>query len=646
MPEGVASSSPEHSGLHPGVVVGGRFEVVDRVDEDLQSVVWSAKDQQTKRAILVHVLRPELVPPQSASQFRDACRMAANLSHRNIAKTFGVGRTEKGEHFIAGEWIEGARLSDFIAERQRNGQPLSLRGSYNVVANLCSALSYAEDKGPHGTLRPSSVWVTRGGRVKVRDFGTGRILLEVAGADTFSEEDRACLAPEVRKGAPPSTRSDVFGIGAILYELLTGRVPGASFVPPSHVRDDIPAEIDGAVFRCLALDPRDRFDSPDALLQALAPFVQEANSVPPSPDEASFPLPSFPVTMSMPAGPRMPSMPTFDVDLASVLPPPEMNIPGVPEGFPKAFAVSKDPPAEDPSKTAPTRDLRVLLERLSSDSKQRWMVDQDGMDHGPFNARELIERLNVGGFSGQDATLNLDLAERKPLREWPEFTEFVVQREHQNVLAAEHAARTNAQKSEKRSSAAKWMIAVSLVAVIGASVGGFLLSRSSDFREASATALDDLFQLGDIPTGEAGLLPDQPVRRRKKGSGGGSPAPTPRRKDGLETYEDAMNRAVELGDASQGGAEGRLSGAQVASVMNANLNRFYGKCVIPAQKSGARLGKVTVDLAIAGSGSVLGASVRGGDPTFHGCMGRAISNVRFPTFGAPRMGARYSFTVD
>lgn len=610
MSEGIASTAPELSGLHPGAIVGGRFEVVDRIDEDRQAVVWSAKDRQTERAILVQVLKPDLVPAEATSDFREACRMAATLTHRNIARMFGVGRTDKGEHFIAGEWIDGTRLSEFIQNRDRDGERLSLRGVYNVLAHLCSALSYAHEKGPHGTLRPSVVWITRGGRVKVRDFGVGQVLLEAVGPSVFHDSDHACLAPEVKNGEPATTRSDVFGIGAILYELLTTRSPDKGFVPPSHVREDIPPELDGVLFRCLAPDPKDRFESPEAIRNALTPFVQAANSLPPPPADNGA---------------------AFDIDLGSVLPPPDMEIPEIPQ---PVVAPLAPPPA-------PKRDLKLILEELSSDTKQRWMVAQDRMDHGPFNARELIERLNIGGFSGDDSTFNTETGERRPLREWPEFHEFILQREHQDTVAADHAARANAQKSEKRSSAAKWLISVSLVGVIVLSVGGFLMSRSSDIREASSTALGDLFKLGDIPTGEAGLLPDRPVRRRKRGS---KPSSS-RKKAGFASYNEAMNRAVEMGDASQGGGEGRLTGAQVAGVMNRSLNRFYGKCVIPELKSGAELGNVKVDLAIAGNGFVLGATVRGGGPNFQACMSQQIASVRFPTFGAPRMGARYNFDV-
>jgi serine/threonine protein kinase len=591
-------------------VVGGRFEVIDQIDEDPQAVVWSAKDQQTKRAILVRVIRPELVPSEAAPDFRDACRTAATLSHRNIARVFGVGRTPKGEHFIAGEWIDGTRLSDFIRKRDRDGDPISLRGIYNVVAHLCSALSYAHEKGPHGTLRPSIIWITRGGRVKVRDFGVGQVLLGSAGPAAFTDADHACLAPEVKRGESATTRSDVFGIGAILYELLTMRSPASDFVAPSHVRDDIPPEMDGILFECLAPDPADRFDSPEAVRNALLPFVTQANSLPPPADAGM----------------------SIDIDLGSVLPPPDLDIPGL--------ISSPQPPLAPPS--PPKRGLMSLIDDLSADTKQRWMVARDKMDHGPFNARELIERLNVGGFTGEDLTFNIDNGERKPLREWSEFREFILQREHQDTAEAEQAASLNAHRSEKRSSALKWLVAVSLIGIALFSVGGFLLSRSSDIREAASTELDDLFKLGKITTGEAGLLPDRPVRTRRRGS---KAAPVTR-SGGFASYDEAMNQAVEIGDASQGGGEGRLTGGQVASVMNRNLNRFYGTCVVPEVKRGGKPGNVKVDLAIAGNGSIMGATVHGGSASFQGCMGQQIKNVRFPTFGAPRMGARYSFTVN
>ena len=106
-----------------------------------------------------------------------------------------------------------------------------------------------------------------------------------------------------------------------------------------------------------------------------------------------------------------------------------------------------------------------------------------------------------------------------------------------------------------------------------------------------------------------------------------------------------MNQAMELGDATKGGGERQLSSSDVAGVMNRELNRMFG-CVGEELRRGGKLGKVTIDLAILGSGQVAGASVHAGSPGFQRCLSTKVQKVKFPTFPAPRMGARYSFSVD
>ncbi|MBK6812841.1 MAG: hypothetical protein IPG81_28970 [Sandaracinaceae bacterium] len=107
-----------------------------------------------------------------------------------------------------------------------------------------------------------------------------------------------------------------------------------------------------------------------------------------------------------------------------------------------------------------------------------------------------------------------------------------------------------------------------------------------------------------------------------------------------------MNREVEMGDISGGGAGGgQLTSAQVAAVMNQHVNRVYGACVVPEQARGGDLNGVTIDIAILGSGQVQGASAREGSQEFKSCVNRVVRGVNFPSFGAPRMGARYRFNA-
>ena len=112
------------------------------------------------------------------------------------------------------------------------------------------------------------------------------------------------------------------------------------------------------------------------------------------------------------------------------------------------------------------------------------------------------------------------------------------------------------------------------------------------------------------------------------------------------SYEDAMNQAVNLGDVSGGGGgERQLTPQDVAGVMNRNINSLFS-CVGAELRSGGSLSNVQIDLAIAGSGQVLGASSHQGSASFQACIGSRARGIRFPTFPAPRMGARYSFSVD
>jgi hypothetical protein len=106
-----------------------------------------------------------------------------------------------------------------------------------------------------------------------------------------------------------------------------------------------------------------------------------------------------------------------------------------------------------------------------------------------------------------------------------------------------------------------------------------------------------------------------------------------------------MNQAMELGDATKGGGERHLTSGDVAGVMNRELNRMFG-CVGEELRRGGKLGNVGIDIAILGSGKVAGASVHAGSAGFQRCIAAKVQSVHFPSFPAPRMGARYSFSVD
>ncbi len=639
-----APSRPESAGggLGPGSVVGGRFAIERAVSEDALGTLLAAKDQKTSRPIAVRVLAPGLIAtPEAVETLRAEVKTAAAIQHKNLVATYGMGNDKGGARFVATEWVDGQTLADVIRERKASGEPLSLRGAYNVVAHVCRGLEAAEKSGAaHGALRPSVVWVTKAGRVKVASLGLDRALVKAAGPAVLGASEQAYLAPEVKAGGEADARSDVFGIGGLLYGMLTGRSAADDFIAPSDAHPEASPEVDAVLLKCLALDPAARFATPGEVKDAL---VSLAGGTKPAEDQHDFgvdvdvdveigqSVPPPPVTGTRPAMPKPPA------------PPPAKAKPAGPPAAPQVGArVAVDQSFRPHEMTAPPAlsaevDLGGLLSKITENDAARWMVVKDNLDHGPFSGRELVQLLLKGEVLADHGLLNLDTGQRRKIKEAPEFAEFADQFKMKKAAADHQVALAKSATREKRGFVAKGAILAAVVAAVGLGVGIFFLTRPEATEEELAEArLTDLYERGEIEiTGSAGLLEDPaPTGRRGRRRGGGGA------RGGL-SYEDAMNEVVDLGNVQQGGSMSRLSPQQVAGVMNQNINRLL-PCV--AREPG--VGTVRIEMAIAGSGQVLGASVRNGSPAFQSCVSGRVRAIRFPSFGAPRMGASFTFSAD
>ncbi|HKU41608.1 MAG TPA: protein kinase [Polyangiales bacterium] len=686
--------NPVETEIAAGVLVGGRFLVEgDGVQSALGST-FLARDQKTKKPIAVFVLCQALAEDRAAVEFfRAEARNAAKLKHRNLLAIYGVGAHAGRQHFIAQEWLAGQTAAELIAERTAEKRLLSVRGVYNLIAHVCKALSAIHEVSIHGALRPQVVWIGKSGRVKVGELGAAAALARTRRWELLSPEEQAYLAPEVRSGSAADARADVFGVGALLYGLLTGRSPLEEFVAPSQARADGSVALDELLMRCLAVDPEQRFATPDEVVQALLPLCADA----PEPSEPDFEmeveidvdvahslLPRAPKSPPPPA--REPSLPPIDIAIGPSIPVPPLgntaqvgaSIPVLintesappPPVIPRAPAVPKPPsaagraaaprpdskpqplppmaaPAAPPPSTSQGADLAEITARLTQNDAPRWMAVKDGMDHGPFTARELIKLIVDGEILDRHLLFTLSSTERKPLAEYPEFAEFVHQYKLRKDERDHHEALARSTKIEKRSTAFKALILLgSLGAVLAVGIT-YAITRRAAEQNAHKAELDlaALYESGQVKiAGTAGILQHTPRQgggaRRSSGSPGGGANGT-----GFSSYEDAMNQAMELGDATRGGGERQLTSSDVAGVMNRNLNRLFG-CVGEELRHGGKLSRVTIDLAILGSGRLMGASVNAGGPGFQKCIVGKLKEIQFPGFPAPRMGARYSFNVD
>ena len=217
----------------------------------------------------------------AAARFRRQAQLAARLEHENVARTLRV-ETVDGQICVARELIQGMSLSKIM--RQLGARPAPLVATLHIVRELGRALGYAHDqKGNgldivHGEVAPENVMVAFNGQVKLIDFGLGRAAEDAATAQGgVVMTHRACLPPEAADGREPDRAGDLYGLGVVLWELLTGqRADDAAGPPLPDVRaanPELPEELARVVARATALAPEGRYRSGDELGAALSTFL-------------------------------------------------------------------------------------------------------------------------------------------------------------------------------------------------------------------------------------------------------------------------------------------------------------------------------------------------------------------------------------
>jgi eukaryotic-like serine/threonine-protein kinase len=642
-----------------GTLVGGRFLIEQPHGADALGEVLLARDQKTNKPIAVRVLAPVFSDDVATFEaIRTEIRAAAKFKHRSIVGTYGIG-THGRQHFIACEWVYGTALSELLVRRQASNAPLSLRGVYNVVAHICKALTEVHASSCHGALRPSAVWITKSGRVKVGELGLSLALVNTGKWRLLEAEAQAYLAPELLAGGHATPASDVYGVGALLHVMLTGQAPRPRLVAPSSAHPDATAAIDQVVRTCLSADPAARYTSIDQVSQALLQMVAET----PASDSLEFgvdmdidvdiavsiapPRPGgVPQVAQAPAARRPAPIPPVAAHPLAPAPTNGGRASGAqPARATNPFAApTPQQPAAPPAPRKPAADdeIAALTAKLTERDAPRWMAVKGGLDHGPFTARELIKLIVDGEILTEHSLLNMTSGDRKPLAEWTDFAPFVEQYKLRKAEADHASALEKSTRIERGSNAAKFVILSGSIALLLVAGGGYLMSRETAKEKAQIKFDLAAFESGQVKiTGTAGILKAPP----RRGGGGNARRAGGGDSTGFSSYEDAMNEAVELGDATKGGGERQLRPGDIEGVMNRKLNTLFS-CVGQELRGGSRLGTVQIDLAIRGSGQVAGASVNAGSPAFKKCIAAKVRQISFPPFPAPRMGARYSFGVN
>jgi eukaryotic-like serine/threonine-protein kinase len=264
--------------LEEGQVVDGRYRLIGRLGSGGMADVWLAQDQMLDREVALKFLHERFAQDeQFVERFRREAQAAAGLQHANVVGVYDRGEWE-GRHWIAMEYVEGASLKDLIQRGLEIGEALE------IIRQILAGARFAHERGIiHRDLKPHNVLVDAEGRARVADFGIAR-----AGASEITQTGSVLgtaqyLSPEQAQGMETTAASDLYSIGVILYEALTGRVPfeGDSPVavalkqvseqprPPSELNPNVSPALDAVVLKALAKDPADRFTSAQEFIHAL-----------------------------------------------------------------------------------------------------------------------------------------------------------------------------------------------------------------------------------------------------------------------------------------------------------------------------------------------------------------------------------------
>src|SRR5437667_2750047 len=275
----------------------GRYRILRKLGTGGMANVCLAEDEVLGRRVAIKILNDRHAgDDQFIERFRREAKNAASLSHPNIVSIYDRGEAE-GTYYIAMEYLDGRSLKELIVAR--GPAPIHLAVDYG--RQVLAAIRFAHRHGiVHRDIKPHNVLVDADGRVKVTDFGIAR-----AGASQMTEAGSIVgtaqsLSPEQARGTDVDQRSDLYSLGVVLYELLTGTLPfngdtpveiamkHLSTVPeaPSERRPDIPRDLDLIVMRALAKDPDDRYASAEEMDADLERFLRGA-AVSPETEESA-----------------------------------------------------------------------------------------------------------------------------------------------------------------------------------------------------------------------------------------------------------------------------------------------------------------------------------------------------------------------
>jgi eukaryotic-like serine/threonine-protein kinase len=265
-------------------VLVGRYEILEIIGAGATGRVARAHDPMIGRLVAIKLFAKELAQGEARQRFLQEARVVGQLSHPSIMTLHDMGIDEPTQTpYLVMEYLEGLPLDRIL---EKGSLPFPKACAW--VAEIACALGVAHRKGViHGDVKPANVLITNDGRVKLMDFGMARLARHDTGASPLLGTP-AYWCPEQILGKPQDSRSDLFSLGVVLYEMVTGKRPfdadslqgicgrvlSSTPLPASHANPSVPSGFDGVIVRCLAKDPAARYATAEILAEELYPLAR------------------------------------------------------------------------------------------------------------------------------------------------------------------------------------------------------------------------------------------------------------------------------------------------------------------------------------------------------------------------------------
>ncbi|MEW6446986.1 MAG: PASTA domain-containing protein [Bacillota bacterium] len=271
-------------------VIGDRYKIIQELGGGGMALVYLGEDLALNRRVTIKVLRDEYARDEDfVRRFRREARSVASLSHPNIVSVFDVGCTD-GVHYLVMEYVEGRNLKSLIKEGR-----ISISSALQIASNICDALEHAHKRGiVHRDVKPHNILVTPEGRAKLTDFGIARAVSSgTVSATKALLGSVQYISPEQARGEPADARSDIYSLGAVLYEMLTGRPPFSGDNPVAvaikHIQDNptpvnqvnpaVPNAVATVVEKAMAKNPNLRYQSVTAMAEDIINLLNDLPDV-------------------------------------------------------------------------------------------------------------------------------------------------------------------------------------------------------------------------------------------------------------------------------------------------------------------------------------------------------------------------------